>query len=93
VVFDHLTYSGLVLTLAGRGGTRIAGAVLAALTGQWCVSPQTENLLAIRKTFNSLELAGLTFAVAMLCRYKRVPHALAWLGLVSYSVYLLHAAC
>jgi peptidoglycan/LPS O-acetylase OafA/YrhL len=57
---------------------------------QWHVSPLAENDLAIRKTFNTLELAGLTFAVAMLCRHKKVPHALAWLGLVSYSLYLLH---
>ena len=146
-ITDSLILVGLVLTLAGRGRTRIAGAVLAALTGlllivfnsgfaapwetftifalmftgtmlyraeagqypwrralyvtvlvfgltlvavQWHVSPLAENDLAIRKTFNTLELAGLTFAVAMLCRHKKVPHALAWLGLVSYSVYLLH---
>lgn len=36
----------------------------------------------------SLALAGLTFAVAMAYRNKKVPRALAWLGLVSYSVYL-----
>jgi peptidoglycan/LPS O-acetylase OafA/YrhL len=146
-ITDSLILAGLVLTLAGRGRTRIAGAVLAALTGlllivfnsgfaapwetftifalmftgtmlyraeagqypwrhalyvtvlvfgltlvavQWHVSPLADDFLAIRKTFNSLELAGLTFAVAMLCRHKKVPHALAWLGLVSYSLYLLH---
>jgi peptidoglycan/LPS O-acetylase OafA/YrhL len=146
-ITDSLILVGLVLTLAGRGRTRIAGAVLAALTGlllivfnsgfaapwetftifalmftgtmlyraeagqypwrralyvsvlvfgltlvavQWHVSPLAANDLAIRKTFNTLELAGLTFAVAMLCRHKKVPHALARLGLVSYSVYLLH---
>ena len=148
-ITDSLILVGLVLTLAGRGRgrTRIAGAVLAALTGlllivfnsgfaapwetftifalmftgtmlyraeagqypwrralyvsvlvfgltlvavQWHVSPLAVNDLAIRKTFNTLELAGLTFAVAMLCRHKKVPHALAWLGLISYSLYLLH---
>jgi peptidoglycan/LPS O-acetylase OafA/YrhL len=35
-------------------------------------------------------LAGLTFAVGMALRNLRVPPILAWLGLVSYSVYLLH---
>lgn len=148
-ITDSLILVGLVLTLAGRGRgrTRIAGAVLAALTGlllivfnsgfaapwetftifalmftgtmlyraeagqypwrralyvsvlvfgltlvavQWHVSPLAVNDLAIRKTFNTLELAGLTFGVALLCRHKKVPHALAWLGLVSYSLYLLH---
>lgn len=39
---------------------------------------------------SALVLAGLTFAVGMALRHKRVPSFLAWLGLISYSVYLLH---
>jgi hypothetical protein len=63
----------------------VFGLILVAV--QWHDSPQAESFVAIRKAFNSLEFAGLTFAVAMLCRHKKVPRALAWLGLVSYSVY------
>ncbi len=55
----------------------------------WHISPGG-NPVSIRVGFNSLEFAGLTFAVAMLCRNRKIPRWMAWLGLVSYSVYLIH---
>jgi peptidoglycan/LPS O-acetylase OafA/YrhL len=65
----------------------VFGLVLVA--GLWHISPGG-NPLSTRVGFNSLEFAGLTFAVAMLCRNRKVPRFLAWLGLVSYSIYLIH---
>jgi peptidoglycan/LPS O-acetylase OafA/YrhL len=43
-----------------------------------------------RRWFFSLFLAGLTFGVGLAARHLAVPRWLAWLGLISYSVYLLH---
>ena len=38
----------------------------------------------------SVLLAGATFGVGLAVRRVRIPHWCAWLGVISYSVYLLH---
>lgn len=40
----------------------------------------------------TLAVVGALFATGMALRHRRIPAVLAWLGLVSYSVYLLHRA-
>jgi peptidoglycan/LPS O-acetylase OafA/YrhL len=55
----------------------------------WGLSAHAE-LLWERRWFSSLLLAGLTFGAGLALRGLRWPWALTWLGLISYSVYLLH---
>ncbi len=38
----------------------------------------------------TIALAAATFAGAMALRHRRVPRLLVWLGLISYSLYLVH---
>ncbi|MFB9251505.1 acyltransferase family protein [Sphaerisporangium melleum] len=56
-----------------------AGAVQA---GWWWVQPGV--------WITTMVLVAATFAGAMALRRRRVPRVLTWLGLISYSLYLLH---
>ncbi len=56
--------------------------VWALNAGWWWVRPQVWSLTIV--------LAGLTFAGAMVLRRRRVPAVLVRLGVISYSLYLVH---
>jgi len=71
--------------------TTIALGIAAGLwhTHAWGLSAEAE-LLWERRWFFALFLAGLTFGGGLLLRHVYVPRWIAWLGLISYSIYLLH---
>jgi len=70
--------------------TGVFAAVLAA--GAWhipALTTSTQSALQQREWVSSVALAGVTFAAGLAVQNLRVPPVLAWLGLVSYSVYLM----
>lgn len=77
---------------AALAATAVAAAgVIAVLAygGMWfMVHLDTYSLE--RSWLGGMAAAGVVFAAGMLLRHRRVPGWLAWLGVISYSVYLVH---
>jgi peptidoglycan/LPS O-acetylase OafA/YrhL len=73
------------------GAVVLAFAITAGLwhSHAWALDAHAE-LLWERRWFSAVLLAGLTFGAGLAFRHVRWPRALTWLGLISYSVYLLH---
>lgn len=49
-----------------------------------------EALEVNRSTLLTMALVVVAFAIGMLLRHRRIPRVLTWLGVISYSTYLLH---
>ena len=79
--------------LPRRQAVVVAGVVAAALLTNWFAELAALHAVTPRYVTRSiltlLVFAG-AFAVGMACRHRRVPRFLAWMGLVSYSIYLVH---
>jgi peptidoglycan/LPS O-acetylase OafA/YrhL len=94
-----LMFTGTVLYRAQHGQMRrgLAAAVVAGTfaatmaAGAWHIPALGSGQLSAlhqREWVMSVALAGLTFAAGLALQKLRVPPLVAWLGLVSYSVYL-----
>jgi peptidoglycan/LPS O-acetylase OafA/YrhL len=73
------------------GATVLVFAIVAGLwhSRAWGMSAHAE-LLWSRRWVSAFLLAGLTFGAGLAFRHVRWPRVLTWLGLTSYSIYLLH---
>ncbi len=95
-----LMFTGTLVYRAQHGqvsrrwaGIITAGVFAAAMAaGAWHIPALTTSsrpALEQREWVMSVALAGLTFAAGLALQRRRLPSALAWLGVVSYSVYLV----
>ena len=99
-----LMFTGTMLYRAEQGqyswrrAIAIAVAVLgfAIVAGVWHHNPGNmsahDQFIWDRAWFMSVFVAGVTFATGLALRHVAWPRFLTWLGLISYSVYLLHPA-
>jgi peptidoglycan/LPS O-acetylase OafA/YrhL len=76
---------------------RVATAVLVVLVfalltvaGIWHGAQQHEDHHWQVQWATSVLLAGVTFGIGLAVRHWKIPRWCAWLGVISYSVYLLH---
>ncbi len=93
-------FTGTVMCRADRGqiswakavGTAGTVCLLAVTSGWWHLAQHRGAMTAVyqRQWAISSLLAAATFAAGMAWRKRDMPRLLTWLGMISYSVYLIH---
>jgi peptidoglycan/LPS O-acetylase OafA/YrhL/AcrR family transcriptional regulator len=91
-----LMFTGTLIYRADRGevrkltaaGLTAAVLILTIAAGEWHAGHRDTAWKF--QWASSILLAAATFGIAMAVRRFRIPRAAAWLGLISYSIYLVH---
>jgi len=93
-----LMFTGTLIYRAEQGQVRkvptavivVAVLALATAAGLWHGAQRHEGHQWQIQWATSVLLAGAIFGLGLAVRHRRMPRWCAWLGMISYSVYLLH---
>jgi peptidoglycan/LPS O-acetylase OafA/YrhL len=92
-------FTGTAIYRAEKGQIRRRYAVVAVIAVSiaclinWAAELRSLNALTpiyMTRAAITLLIIGGSFAIGFACRSRRVPRVLAWIGLISYSLYLIH---